>query len=178
VLVRESVLKSDEAIVGVLGHEAHEITSLTKVFADHGWTLPMPKYRQQVASGFANTPHSKAVEYADQLVLRMRQTYAGAGRMETKDQIRQVLDWLDQGLIQRGELLAHAGLALADSGSAGDIARLSPWLKQELVEWACGFRESRTWLIVSNAGERDVSNEGARLLTLVERAGLLDELQG
>ena len=102
----------------------------------------------------------------------------GSGRMEIEDQIGQVLDWLDQGLIQRGEVLANAGLALAESGSASYIASLPPWLKQELVEWARGFRKSRTWLIVSNAGERDVSNEGARLLTLVERAGLLNELQG
>ena len=94
--------------------------------------------------------------------------------MEIKEHIAKLLQWLDEGLVTRGELLPRVGLALVESGSADDIAHLPPWLRQELVAWAREFQQSRTWLLVSNAGERDISAAGGKLLALVEDAGLLD----
>ena len=93
--------------------------------------------------------------------------------VETRQRIARVLESLDEGLITRTDVLVNIGLTLAESGSANDITSLPQWLRQELVNWAREFQQSRTWLLVSNAGEKDVSPAGRKLLALVEDAGLL-----
>lgn len=91
----------------------------------------------------------------------------------TRERIAQLLKSLDEGLLTKHEMPAHVGLALADAGSVADFASLPSWLQQELIAWGREFRRSQTWLLVSNAGERDVSAAGKRLLALLENAGLL-----
>ena len=90
-----------------------------------------------------------------------------------KREVTDALSWFDQQLISRDELLVHVGLGLAASGTAEDIAELPEWLKQDLSDWGKRFRQSKSWLLVSNAGQRDVSPDGARLLELIEACGLL-----
>jgi hypothetical protein len=93
-----------------------------------------------------------------------------------KRNISSALEWFDQQLISRDELLVHVGLDLADFGTRDDVAELPEWLKDDLRDWAQRFRKSKSWILVSNAGERDVSSEGRKLLELIEESGMLFHL--
>jgi hypothetical protein len=94
--------------------------------------------------------------------------------VETREQVAELLHSLDEGLVTRAEILTHAGLALARSGSVNDVMSWPPWLQQELTDWAREFQQSDTWLLVSNSGEKDVSAAGRKLLALLRASGLLD----
>jgi hypothetical protein len=83
--VHPSVFESDEAIVGVLAHESHELTSLHAGIEQNG---PM-RYREVEsainASGSRNL-HGQAWDIADYRVMQMRST-TEAGRAEIERRI-------------------------------------------------------------------------------------------
>jgi hypothetical protein len=69
-LVRPDVLKSDEAIVAVFGHEMYELEALRGIL-NKGKT-PIEHFIGHTAPGIPGNYHEEALDYADDLVERMR----------------------------------------------------------------------------------------------------------
>ena len=76
VRVRPEVLHSDEAILAVIGHEMHELSSLKKLFADNGGRLTHERLANliQAPQGIV---HQDAVRYGDELVRNRRNSRGG-----------------------------------------------------------------------------------------------------
>jgi hypothetical protein len=70
--LRSGVLESDEAIVAVFAHEAHEITGLRAAFEANNATLVASEVYRLISPDVTGNLHARAVEIADHLVLQMR----------------------------------------------------------------------------------------------------------
>ena len=69
-LVRRDILTSDEAIVGVFGHEMYELEALRSILKE-GKT-PIEHFIGHTSPGNPGNYHDEAWDYADELVERMR----------------------------------------------------------------------------------------------------------
>jgi hypothetical protein len=69
-LIRPDVLRSDEAIVGVLGHEMYELEVLRGVLAKGEATIEY--YVNETRPDNSGNLHDEAWDYADALVEAMR----------------------------------------------------------------------------------------------------------
>ena len=69
-LVRPDILKSDEAIVGVFGHEMYELEALRGILKK-GKT-PIEHFIGHTSPDNPGNFHDEAWDYADDLVARMR----------------------------------------------------------------------------------------------------------
>lgn len=73
VLIREDVLKSDEAIVAIFVHEMHELNRLREIFgANRRRRLPFEYVDELIRPGTKRNLHCEAWDLADAAVLRMR----------------------------------------------------------------------------------------------------------
>jgi hypothetical protein len=94
--------------------------------------------------------------------------------MAISTQISEILQWLDDGIIRRSEVRMQVGLTLVESGgSTRDVMGLPSWVRDDLIEWARQFEETKTWWLISSGGSRDISEEGIKLLALLKEAGLV-----
>ncbi len=76
VIVRKSVLESDEAIVGVLAHEAYELNALEKEFATRETMSSVElarKVHDRSTGGVPRNLHEQAWDACNELVKRMRE---------------------------------------------------------------------------------------------------------
>jgi hypothetical protein len=78
-LIRRDILESDEAIVGVVAHEMHELENLRVAF---GTGAPIEYWEAETRPDKPDNFHSKAWDFADMLVERMR----GRGNAEESGQ--------------------------------------------------------------------------------------------
>jgi hypothetical protein len=69
-LVRPDILRSDEAIVAVFGHEMYELEALREIL-NEGMT-PIEYFIGHTSPGRRGNLHDQAWDYADDLVERMR----------------------------------------------------------------------------------------------------------
>jgi hypothetical protein len=69
-LIREEVLKSDEGIVAVFGHEMYELEKLRVAFDSHA---PIEYWEAETSPHNDGNFHCKAWDYADSLVEKMRE---------------------------------------------------------------------------------------------------------
>jgi len=72
VRIHPSVLKSDEAIVGVLQHESYEIEQLRRTLENRG-TVKASEVQRMIAGGGERNLHGQAWDVADLRVLIMRE---------------------------------------------------------------------------------------------------------
>lgn len=72
VKVWAGILRSDEAIVAVLGHEMYEINALREMLAD-GRSMTGTELRRLIGAGIRGNLHDRAWDEADRLVLAMRE---------------------------------------------------------------------------------------------------------
>jgi hypothetical protein len=70
--LRASVLMSDEAIVAVFAHEAHEITALRALFQANYDVLEAGRVFNLISPEVSQNLHSEGVAVGDRLVLQMR----------------------------------------------------------------------------------------------------------
>jgi hypothetical protein len=68
-LIRKDILYSDEAIVAIIGHEMYELERLRESF---GAGAPIEHWEAETSPNNPGNFHSKAWDYADELVARMR----------------------------------------------------------------------------------------------------------
>jgi hypothetical protein len=73
VLVRERVLRSDEAIVAVLAHEMHELHGLRELFSARSGVMSFRRLWDLIRPGVPGNLHDQAWEVADRFVARMRE---------------------------------------------------------------------------------------------------------
>ena len=71
--IRRYVLRSDEAIVAVIGHETHEVTALRDLFRQNGDSMRASRLRELISPEVPRNLHWDAVDYADDLVRSMRE---------------------------------------------------------------------------------------------------------
>lgn len=69
-LIRKDILRSDEAIVAVIGHEMYELEEMRKAFAEEG--APIEHWLAEAHPDREGNFHWQAWDYADELVARMR----------------------------------------------------------------------------------------------------------
>ncbi len=69
-LIRKEVLRSDEAIVAVIGHEMYELELMRKAFGKKG--APIEHWSAEADPDNEGNFHWRAWDYADELVVRMR----------------------------------------------------------------------------------------------------------
>jgi len=87
-----------------------------------------------------------------------------------KPGIAEALKLHEQRAFTRRALFISVALELAESGTPEDVAELPVWLRKELFDWADEFEKPpQSWQIVSNAGSRDVTEQGKKLLALLRR---------
>jgi Domain of unknown function (DUF4157) len=72
VRLSDEVLKSDEAIVAVMGHEMHELNSLRELFEKAGGRMRARRLHDLIREGVPGNLHDQAWDVADDLVSRMR----------------------------------------------------------------------------------------------------------
>jgi hypothetical protein len=72
VKIEESVFRSDEAIVAVIGHEMHELNHLRKLFEESGGSMTYRRLHYLINPGIKGNLHDQAWDVADELVMRMR----------------------------------------------------------------------------------------------------------
>src|SRR5687767_4956588 len=70
-LIRREILKSDEAIVAVVGHEMFELEELRRIMEDNG-QISVADFINHTRPGLRANLHDQAWEYADHLVTAMR----------------------------------------------------------------------------------------------------------
>ena len=69
-LIREDVLRSDEAIVAVIGHEMFELEAMRRAFGDKG--APIERWLAESYPDNEGNFHWQAWAYADELIAKMR----------------------------------------------------------------------------------------------------------
>jgi hypothetical protein len=69
-LIRKDIMRSDEAIVAVIGHEMYELEEMRKAFGKNG--APIEHWQAEAHPDNEGNFHSRAWDYADELVARMR----------------------------------------------------------------------------------------------------------
>jgi hypothetical protein len=70
-LIRKDILRSDEAIVAVIGHEMFELERLRSIFEGGA---PIEHWEAETSPNNPGNVHWQAWDYADELVTRMRET--------------------------------------------------------------------------------------------------------
>ena len=87
-----------------------------------------------------------------------------------KPGIMKALEWYQQRIITREDAFIQVAMELAESGAPEDVAELPEWLRKELFETADQVeKQPDGWLVVSNAGSRDVSAGWRKLLALIRQ---------
>lgn len=69
-LIREDILRSDEAIVAVIGHEMYELEKFRQAFGEGG--APIESWAAEAYPDNEGNFHWQAWDYADSLVAKMR----------------------------------------------------------------------------------------------------------
>jgi hypothetical protein len=69
-LIRQDIMRSDEAIVAVIGHEMYELEEMRKAFGKMG--APIEHWQTAAHPDNEGNFHWRAWNYADELVARMR----------------------------------------------------------------------------------------------------------
>ena len=69
-LIRKDIMKSDEAIVAVMGHEMYELEEMRKAFGENG--APIEHWLAEAHPDREANFHWQAWDYADTLVAKMR----------------------------------------------------------------------------------------------------------
>ena len=69
-LIRRDIMRSDEAIVAVIGHEIYELEEMRKAFEENG--APIEHWLAEAHPDNEGNFHCQAWDYADELVARMR----------------------------------------------------------------------------------------------------------
>jgi len=69
-LIRKDIMRSDEAIVAVIGHEMYELEEMRKAFGETG--APIESWQAEAHADNEGNLHWQAWDYADELVARMR----------------------------------------------------------------------------------------------------------
>jgi hypothetical protein len=69
-LIRKDIMRSDEAIVAVIGHEMYELEEMRKAFGQFG--APIELWEGEAHPDNEGNFHWQAWDYADELVARMR----------------------------------------------------------------------------------------------------------
>ena len=69
-LIRKDIMRSDEAIVAVIGHEMYELEEMRKAFGENG--APIEHWLAEAHPDNEGNFHWKAWDFADELVSRMR----------------------------------------------------------------------------------------------------------
>jgi hypothetical protein len=72
VRMKSSVLASDEAIVGIIGHEMHELNNLRTIFKARKGKLTALEWEELVGVGRKGNLHDEAWDIHDQLIEAMR----------------------------------------------------------------------------------------------------------
>ncbi len=73
VKLNAKVLESDEAIIGVMAHEIHEIEGLRRIYEARGFQpLKALDFHRAVSPGFTGNLHDQAWDVADALVRNRR----------------------------------------------------------------------------------------------------------
>lgn len=66
------VLKSDQAIVGTIGHEMHELNSLRELFKESGGQMKAGRLHDLIRESVPGNLHDRAWDVADELVSKMQ----------------------------------------------------------------------------------------------------------
>lgn len=69
-LIRQDILRSDEAIVAVIGHEMYELEKMKSAFGKNG--APIEHWQAEAHPDSEGNFHWQAWDYADELVSAMR----------------------------------------------------------------------------------------------------------
>jgi hypothetical protein len=69
-LICKDIMRSDEAIVAVIGHEMYELEEMRKAFGENG--APIEHWQAEAHPDNEGNFHWRAWDYADELVARMR----------------------------------------------------------------------------------------------------------
>lgn len=70
IFIRESILRSDRAMVAIMERELSELEGLRSILAQKG-AITVSEYKRLVEPGYNDNLHWKAVERGDKLVWRM-----------------------------------------------------------------------------------------------------------
>jgi hypothetical protein len=101
VRVRKDVLTSDEAIVGVLSHEMHELTSVKELVDENGG-LSARDIHGLVAPGRRTTLHDQAWDVADLRVRIMREPAGSAERQALEQRLNALEERLRTANLEGG----------------------------------------------------------------------------